>query len=182
MQARPALSRAPGLKLDPVTAWGPWADGIWQQYRTQCSFAVVRDRTTLDQFYPLDDRVMATLVSQGAMPIGWAAWLITDMHDDHYFGNLRVATILDCIAAPRFALPVARAITKHLEEASGADLIITNQDHAQWIAAFRQAGFLAAASNYLLATSKQLTAAIASGGGEQRIHLTRGDGDGRIHL
>jgi hypothetical protein len=63
-----------------------------------------------------------------------------------------------------------------------ADLVISNQTHALWVNAFRRAGFHTAPSNYLLATSKNLTAAILAGGGGDRAHLTRGDGDGRIHL
>jgi hypothetical protein len=58
--------------------------------------------------------------------------------------------------------------------------VITNQSHALWIGAFRQAGFASARSNYLLAMSKPL--AEATGAAADRIHVCRGDGDGRIHL
>jgi hypothetical protein len=171
-----------GLTVDRMTSWGPWADEIWERYRNQCSFAVVRDRTTLDLLYPLvEKRLVVYLVSKGSSPIGWTAWLNTPMRNDAYFGNLRVVTVLDCVAVPEFAESFARLITGHLED-SGADLVITNQAHCIWTSAFRKAGFLSAASNYLLATSKGLSAAILAAGGERRVHLTRGDGDGRIHL
>ena len=154
--------------MDRVTSWGPWADEIWEKYRTQCSFAAVRDRTTLDLFYPLaKERLTVSLVSKGSLPIGWATWLNTQMRDDKHFGNLRVVTILDCLAAPEFAEAFARSITRHLDE-SDADLVITNQSHFLWTSAFRKAGFLTATSNYLLATSKELGASIIAGGGEQR--------------
>jgi hypothetical protein len=184
LQARPAaaIRSSRGLVVDRVTSWGAWADEIWQQYRTECSFAVVRDRSTLDLLYPLTTgRSTVSLVSRGASAIGWAAWLHTPMREDQYFGNLRLVTILDCVAAAGHAEAVALAITRHLD-GSGADLLITNQAHSLWNSAFRKAGFLPAASNYLLATSKQLHAATLAGGGEERVHLTRGDGDGRIHL
>jgi len=184
LQARPfgSIGGWPGLTVDRIKSWGSWADEIWERYRTQCSFAVVRDRTTLDLLYPLaEERLEVYLVSKGSSPIGWAACLNTPMIDDKHFGNLRVVTILDCAAAPEFAITFARSITCHLEK-SGADLVITNQGHSLWISAFRKAGFLSAASNYLLATSKELSAAILAGGGKHRVHLTRGDGDGRIHL
>ena len=43
-------------------------------------------------------------------------------------------------------------------------------------------GFLAGPSNYLLATSKAMTDLVSPPDAASRIHLTRGDGDGRIHL
>jgi hypothetical protein len=184
MQARPlaASGRSSGVKIERAKSWSSWADEIWARYRDRCSFAVTRDRATLAELYPFSEkRLGVALVSEGPVPIGWAAWLDTPMAGHNFFGNLRVATILDCVAAPEQAEAVVRAVTRHIE-ASGPDLLVTNQAHALWIRAFRRAGFLPAASNYILATSRQLSAAIREGGGEERVHLTRGDGDGRIHL
>jgi hypothetical protein len=51
------------------------------------------------------------------------------------------------------------------------------------VAAFRRAGYLSGPSNYILALSPALTAAVrGEADGEARIHVTRGDADGRIHL
>ncbi len=184
MQARPlsGLGRSPGLSIERVTTWGSWADEIWAQYRGQCSFAVVRDRATLQQLYPFSEkRLGVALLSRDSTPIGWGAWLDTRMKAHRFFGNLHVATILDCVAAPEHAEAVARAVSRHIEE-SGPDLLVTNQAHFLWTRAFRRAGFLSAASNYLLATSRQLSAQVLKSGGEMQVHVTRGDGDGRIHL
>ncbi len=184
LQARPfARSNGRGsLGVERVTGWGAWADDLWTRYRSRCSFAVLRDRPTLEQLYPFSERRLGVcLVCAKSHPIGWAAWLDTSMKNHKFFGSLRVATILDCVAAAEHAEAVARAVTAHIE-ASGPDLLVTNQAHGLWAQAFRRAGFLKAASNYLLATSKPLSAAITEGGGEGQVHLTRGDGDGRIHL
>lgn len=171
-----------GLKVEYLTNWGSWADEIWQQYKTQCSFAVARDRSTLELLYPMaTGKFTILLLTKNLLPIGWATWLNKAMSDDSYFGNLRVVTVLDCLAVPKFAQLFARLLSIELER-SGADLAITNQSHFLWTNAFRKAGFLSVKSNYLLATSKSLNAEILAGGGEERIHLTRGDGDGRIHL
>ncbi len=189
LQARPWARRKVlrGLTFTPAASWGPWADEIWRQYEPRCSFAVVRDRSTLDLLYPLNgsslDRgqIKAGIVHRDSCPIGWATWLNTAMQNDKHFGNLTVATILDCVSAPEHAVSMIQLVAGHVA-GTGADLIISNQSHSLWTKAFRRAGFLAAPSNYLLATAKSLTAAIVAGGGAERVHLTRGDGDGRIHL
>jgi hypothetical protein len=63
------------------------------------------------------------------------------------------------------------------------DLIVTNQLHRDWCNAFARNGFLAGPSNFLFAPSPALAARLepfeATAG---RIHMTRGDGEGRIIL
>ena len=80
---------------------------------------------------------------------------------------------------PEDAAAIAARIRTALA-ANGADLIVTNQSHASWVDAFARAGFLKGPSNYLLAMSRPLAQAV--GDGSARVHITRGDGDGRIHL
>lgn len=163
--------------------WGSWADEIWQSYRERCSFAVRRDRRTLASLYPADDlRLQILLVHRNQKPVGWAVCSNTKFTNHNYFGNLQVGSILDC-----GAIPDAMALTAILADqeltSAGADLVLVNQSHAEWVEAFRSSGFLAGPSNYLLAMSKQLAAAVPSAkDGERRVHITRGDGDGRIHL
>jgi hypothetical protein len=169
-----------GLTISPVSEWGPWADEIWSKYKDHCCFSVIRDQSTLDVLYPLKNgRVHAAVIRRGTAPVAWVTWLSTKMHDHKHFGNLHVATILDCLGAPEDANAVVHLLAHSLQ--TDADLVISNQAHALWIRAFRRAGFLNGPSNFLLATSKKLTAAISETGFE-RVHLTRGDGDGRIHL
>ncbi len=65
----------------------------------------------------------------------------------------------------------------------GVDLVVSNQCHGLWIRNFRSAGFRSGPSNFLLATSRTLTEAVQIvPDGENRIHITRGDGDGRLGL
>ena len=64
-----------------------------------------------------------------------------------------------------------------------ADLVLVNHSHTAWVRAYRAAGFLNGPSNYLLAMSKKLTEIVHSvPQGDDHVHVTRGDGDGRIHL
>jgi hypothetical protein len=175
--------RARDVRLERIDRWDAWADRLWEHTRAATIFSVVRDRATLECLYPLDDRrylAYAARRGRGAGDVvGWAVALNTPMHDHNHFGNLRVATVLDALALPGHAAAIAARLRRELA-GGGADLVVTNQSHDEWIEAFRRAGFLSGPSNYLFAMSKLLSGGVGSGFG--RIHVTRGDGDGRIHL
>jgi hypothetical protein len=178
-----AAFRLRGATIERITEWGSWTDALWEDFRRSCSFCVKRDRATLAELYRIGkDRSQVFLIRRDDKPIGWVAALNSQMNQHKYFGNMQVATILDCIAYPG-AMEAALALATRALRADGADLIVTNQSYRPWLKAFRSAGFLSSGSNYFLATSKPLTQAIASQpGGRERMHFTRGDSDGRIHL
>ncbi|HEX4748785.1 MAG TPA: hypothetical protein VH302_04520 [Bryobacteraceae bacterium] len=175
--------RANGYTIERVTSWGAWADVLWERFRRTCSFCVKRDRATLEELYNLGrDRSMAFLAKRSGTPVGWLAAQNTHFTDHKYFGAMRVATILDCIALPE-AIDATIALGSKELARDRSDLIVTNQSFQGHIDAFRANGFLKGPSNYILATSKGLTSAIASQpGGRKCTHFTRGDGDGRDHL
>lgn len=164
-------------------SWGSWADDIWDSYRESCSFAVKRDRRTLTSLYPTDDpRLQILVILRDRQPVGWAVCVNTRFTNHPNFGNLQVGSILDCVAIPD-AMVLTAVLADHELSSAGAELVLVNQSHAEWIRAFRSSGFLPGPSNYLLAMSKRLTEAVFSvQGRDQRVHITRGDGDGRIHL
>lgn len=165
------------------TSWGSWADEIWDCYRNNCSFAVKRDRRTLDSLYPTNDpRLQILVILREQQPVGWAVCANTKFTNHPYFGNLQVGSILDCVAIPDAMRLTAALVDRELASA-GADLVLINQSHAKWVKALRSAGFLPGPSNFLLAMSKQLTETVRSvQGGDEQLHITRGDGDGRIQL
>ncbi len=166
-----------------VAEWGGWADEIWERCREHCSFAVARDRRTLESLYPVDDsRTKILLVERKGEAVGWSVCFNAPMENHRHFGNLQVSSILDCLAVPD-AMATAAILTDRAMAAQSADLVLVNHSHAVWVEAFRAAGFLTGPSNYMLAMSKKLTQALRSApDGESRVHITRGDGDGRIHL
>ncbi len=173
-----------GFTIERVSEWGDWADPIWERFRTCCSFAVCRDRRALEAMYDLrrDPRLIVLLVRKNSQPMGWTANYSTAMRDSVYFGNMHVGAILDGAAAPE-AMRASAELTDRFLALLGANLVITNQTHQAWVEAYRQCGFLAGPSNYVVAVSKKLVkAAAAAPGGADRMHITRGDGDGRIHL
>jgi len=171
---------ARGVRLERIERWDDWADRLWERTRSLSIFSVVRDRATLECLYPLDDpKYLAYVATEAGQIVGWVVALNTQMRDHNHFGNLRVATVLDAVSLPGAAVSVASQVRRALA-ADGAELVVTNQTHEQWVDAFRGAGFLSGPSNYLFAMSKLLSQSI--GDAVSRVHLTRGDGDGRIHL
>ena len=177
----PAMMAARRYSIEPVQKWGSWADEIWEQFQDRCSFGVVRDSSTLDMLYPLGSgRILAWVVKKAGRPVGWTTGLNTQMRDHKYLEVLGWDGARLC-SAPEAAGSVAWLSARMLARA-GADVVLTNQQHLLWRNAFRQAGFFPGPSNYLLAISKRLSEQAAQGGGLDAIHLTRGDGDGRINL
>ena len=184
MHARglPSSLKASGLTVDNPPEWGNWADEIWQTFRVSCSFAIERDSATLAELHPFNQsRLVRLRLRRGERTVGWAAAMLTPKKNDKYFGNLTVATILDCVSGFDEMPAAIQAVTRALAR-SGADLVIANQTHARCQESFRQAGYLAGPSNYCLAISKPIAEGVRSGLGESAIYVTRADGDGRIHL
>jgi len=161
-----------------VHEFSSWADDLWSRRHAEYAMVGSRDAATLNVLYPShSERFIKIRVGEG-----WAVLLDTQMRKHKYFGDMRVGTIADCFASPRDAHSVVSAATAVLEQ-RGVDLIVSNQSHSNWCAALRGTGFRAGPSNFLFAASKKLMALLGSlEDNFGRIHLTRGDGDGPIHL
>jgi hypothetical protein len=167
-----------GFSSSVEKQWGEWADQIWTRFRAECSFALRRDRAALEELFPPDPRLVIIRADRNGSPAGWAACFDTQMNAHPHFGDLRVGAILDCAAAPE-AMAATAALADLELARRGVDLVLTNQTHHRWIEAFAAAGFLNGPSNYVVALSRALAATVC---GRDSIHVTRGDGDGRIHL
>jgi hypothetical protein len=171
------------VKAESVGCFESWADEVWKACSSRYGMAAVRDCESLKLLYPgTDPRFLAFKISRGASVIGWAVVLDSQMHDDEYFGDLRVGWIVDGLAPPEDVPAVVRAAADTLLD-RGVDLIVSNQSHQAWEAGLRRAGFLPGPSNFLFAASKQLTSLLHPF--DERVreaHLTRGDGGGARHL
>jgi len=143
----------------------------------------VRDSASLNRLYPkILPRLKRLRIVRKGHCLGWASILRTQMQNDRHFGNLCVGTIVDCLSRPDDADLVIASASKFLER-SNVDLIVSNQLHQQWQPAFDNAGFLSARSNFVLATSPELTKLLDPVTQNiTRTHINRGDGDGPIHL
>lgn len=180
-RARPHATR--GVTVEEFRGFGAWADDLWQRCKAAYSMIAVRDTRTLNILYPANnERFLCLRVLASGEPIGWVVALDTRMQDDTYFGNLRVGSIADCLAHPNDAPAVAAAAAQALRE-RGVELIVSNQAHGAWSRALAGAGFLNGPSNFMFAASPKLAELIQPLVEKRgQIHMTRGDGDGPIHL
>jgi hypothetical protein len=162
-----------------VPRFGDDEGDVWARAHSQYAMVGSRELPTLEALYPREN---ARFIRLRVGKHGWAVVLDTQMRDHKYFGDMRVGTIADCFAPPDEALAVVRAATDALQ-ARGVDVIISNQSHAAWGGALRRSGYHVGPSNFIFAASKKLAVLLEPF--EEtlpRIHLTRGDGDGPIHL
>jgi hypothetical protein len=146
---------------------------VWSESCGAYETVAGRDATTLDAFYAGRDVIRLKVGSAG-----WAVVLDTQMCRDKYFGDMRVGSIADCLAAPADAAVVMKAAVRFLEQRR-VDLIVSNQLHPAWVEGLESAGFRRGPSNFVFAASKKLAELIPAGAG---VHINRGDGDGPIHL
>ncbi len=172
------------LVSERIYRWSDWTSTLWSRYRTECSFGVVRDETTLPFILDLTDpRLFAFRLSDSdGIPRGWFVLQVSTMLNNKYFGNLRVATLVDAVCDPSLERDVIHSAIACARNQQ-ADLVVMNQQHCRWLAAADDCGFWGASSNYVLAMSPELTLAIGKVDPEfVRIHLARSDGDGRLNL
>jgi hypothetical protein len=150
---------------------------IWEQARQTCSFTAVRDTGALRVLYPPTETHLTRIVmKRNGVAIGWA--VVGERRKDAKYGDMRVGSVVDCLALPGEWLSVVRGATQTLEQ-QGFDLILSNQSHQAWGQAFKAAGYLLGPSNFLFAASKKLTELLSPFEAVRpRMHLTRADGDG----
>ena len=143
----------------------------------------VRDEETLNILYPPEnDRFFRLISYQEGGIIGWAVVLDSQMDNHKQFGNMRIGSIIDCLALPDGEYSVIRSATTFLV-GRGVDMIVSNQCHHEWGAALKVAGFLQGPSNFFFTPSPHLADLIAPFDQQVHLaHLNRGDGDGPIHL
>jgi hypothetical protein len=165
--------------VEVVPEFGEWADELWMRCHPAYAMVATRDAATLNILYPPDS---SRFVKIRVRSLGWAVALDTQMRDHKYFGNMRVGTIADCLASPEDAPSVIAAATSVLRK-RGVDLIVSNQSSGAWCAALEMNGYRSGPTNFIFAASKKLAALLDPfDENVSRVHLTRGDGDGPIHL
>jgi hypothetical protein len=172
-----------GVECSNVESFEAWADEIWEAAQPAYSLIAVRTAEILNILYPASDpRWIRLQVRFEGRVVGWVVALNVPMHDHNYFGNMRVGSLVDCLALPGFEDKVVSAAIRHLQR-DGADMIVTNLAHRSWRAAAESNGLCEAASNFIFALSKPVAALLEPFEEQkERVHMTRGDGSGPQNL
>jgi hypothetical protein len=104
------------------------------------------------------------------------------MSGHKHFGNMRVGSLVDCLAKPDDACDVV-ACSRDFLVANGADLIVSNQGSQAWCQGLKACGFLEGPSNFPFLAAPKLAALLDPFlESAKTFHLNRGGGDGPIHL
>ena len=170
-------------RQEPIQEFSEWADGIWLTSAAQYSLSAVRNAACLSFLYPGGGGPYYGLqMLEGDTPVGWVQMLDCKPRDRSYFGEMRVAALVDGVG-PATAIPSLVHSAVEAARQRHADIVISNQMHGDWTSALKAAGFWKGPSNYLLALSKGLGKLLEPlDEAIPRIHFNRGDGDGRVNL
>lgn len=171
-----AKRTAAAFEAQPVTDWNG-SDAIWNTFAPQLKFGVLRTAATLPFFYERAGSPQAWWLMRNGRPEGWFGLLVAKMSGNPYFGDLAVATLTDCVGTPD-AVRAAPLLAARAALEKGADLVITNQQHRLVREACANAGWRSSASNFLVATSRALSAEYDV----DTSYVTRRDGDGLTNL
>jgi hypothetical protein len=153
-------------------------DGIWENAKKNSSFIAVRNHKYLNQLYS-DKRFIKLKFMKKNEIVGWSISLCNKLENHKQFGNMNLGSIVDCLSVKGYEASIINK-TEEILKKEGADLIVSNQSHAYWKNALRLNSFISGPSNFIFASSVNLTKKL--GNNKKFIHLTRGDGDGPINL
>jgi hypothetical protein len=172
-----------GYSSMEVNRFSPAVNEVWHACGKSNPLIASRDDESLSLLYPPEDSRFHRLeIYRKNKLVGWTVLLDSQMQRHNYFGNLRTGSIVDGLAYPEDVDGIV-AVASDALAARGVDVTISNQMHNRWGLALRRSGFLAGPSNFILALSPQLAAALKPISDTRgSLHINRGDGDGPIHL
>jgi hypothetical protein len=160
--------------------FGPWADELWARCRGCYAAIAVRDSASMNALAPSGawPPVIRLRIQRSDALLGWALVMDTAMRGDARFGDLRVGSIVDCLAKPADAGEIVAAASDFLRR-RGVDIIVSNQAHPAWARGFADNGYVVLPNRRLFVASPQLKQLLepfeetAKG-----LHLTNMDGHG----
>ncbi len=172
------------VSFEQVGHFDAWADEVWQAARDGYSLCADRGMESLNRLYPRGDgENRLVVVREGGRVTGWFVARSRAMRGHKYFGSMRVGSLIDGMALPGHETAICWAARSFLDEC-GSDIIVCNMQHDAWRTGLKAAGWLSGPSNFALAASPKLAAAV----GEPyaacigKAYFLRGDGEGPTHL
>jgi len=172
-----------GVTYELVGEFSDWTTDGWEESKAHSSLVAVRSQQVVDDLYPASEtRFKRLKVMRDGKIVGWAVLLNTQMSGHKQFGNMRVGTLVDCLAKPDDTRDVV-ACARDCLVADGADLLISNQASQAWCKALKECGFLEGPSNFPFLAAPKIAALLDPfKESAKTFHLNRGGGDGPIHL
>jgi len=181
---RKLLARLSGYEYSVVESFDDWADRIFARSLSDYPVAMRSDATSLNIVYPPDDhryiRLRVTRKS-AKRDAGWIVVASKQMNDNHYFGDLKVGTLVDGFGRSEDAPALVAAGLDHLV-GMGVDLIVANFSHAAWTEACRRSGMFSGPSNFQIFVSPKGIPLLEEPCPLHQIHVARGHSDGMDNL
>ncbi len=173
-----------GYEDSVVEGFDEWADHIFHKSLSDYPVAIRSDATSLNIVYPPDDRryIRLRVSRKGAKrDAGWVVVASKRMSDNHYFGDLKVGTLVDGFGRSEDAPALVAAGLNHLVGV-GVDIIVANFSHTAWVGACRRSGMFSGPSNFQLFVSPKGGPALEESCPLHQIHIARGHSDGMDNL
>ena len=169
------------LSVEEITSFDKGINLVWENAKEYYSFAAVRNSEYLKILYTDQKFIKLKFIEKNKV-VGWSVSLCNNLDNHNYFGNMKLGSIVDCLALKGYESDIIKKTSDILKN-KGADLIVSNQSHVFWKKAFKINSFLNGPSNYIFASSKILSEKLLINKKQKNhLHLTRGDGDGPINL
>lgn len=181
---RRLLTNLSNYEASVVEGFDDWADHIFANALSDYPVAIRSDATALNIVYPPDDQryVRIRVRRKGTKAeAGWVVVASKQMSNNHYFGNLKVGTLVDGFGCAEDVSALLAAGLNHLVE-SGVDIIVANFSHAAWAAACRRSGMFSGPSNFQIFISPQGPTLLEASCPLDQLHIARGHSDGMDNL
>jgi hypothetical protein len=156
-----------------------WADEIWKQ--SQDSYALIALRNTVVLYPSCDERFSRIKVLRLGEVIGWTVALTTTMKEHKHFGDMQVGSVVDCLALPGEEQSVIGTITRYLEGLE-VDIIVTISCISRGAVPLQRRVICSVHQISSLRYPRRLQTNCIRHLRASQVHMTRGDGDGPIHL
>jgi len=173
-----------GYEASVVERFDEWADRIFARSLSDYPVAIRSDATSLNIVYPPDDHryIRLKVMRKGAKTeAGWIVVARKQMSGNHYFGDLKVGTLVDGFGRSEDAPALVAAGLNHLA-GLGVDIIVANFSHSAWVYACRRSGMFSGPSNFQLFVSPKGRPALEESCPLHQIHIARGHSDGMDNL